>query len=104
MARVPPLRIVGIGGTTKSASSTEQALVIALASAREAGAASVLLELLPVLDDLGRARPERAVAHRGDRRDRLAGGETDRGRDARAAGASSKNKERTVVGFMATVY
>lgn len=38
MARVPPLRIVGIGGTTKSASSTEQALVIALASAREAGA------------------------------------------------------------------
>jgi FMN reductase len=38
MARVSPLRIVGIGGTTKSASSTEHALVIALASAREAGA------------------------------------------------------------------
>jgi FMN reductase len=38
MARVPPLRIVGIGGTTKSASSTEQALVIAMASARDAGA------------------------------------------------------------------
>jgi FMN reductase len=38
MARVPPLRIVGIGGTTKSASSTEQALVIAMASAQAAGA------------------------------------------------------------------
>ena len=38
MSGAVPLRIVGIGGTTKSASSTEQALVIALASAREAGA------------------------------------------------------------------
>lgn len=36
--RVLPLRIVGIGGTTKSASSTEQALVLALAAARAAGA------------------------------------------------------------------
>jgi FMN reductase len=35
---VPPPRIVGIGGTTKIASSTEQALSIALAAAREGGA------------------------------------------------------------------
>jgi FMN reductase len=38
VSRGVPLRIVGIGGTTKLASSTEQALSIALAAAREGGA------------------------------------------------------------------
>jgi FMN reductase len=38
VSRGVPLRIVGIGGTTKIASSTEQALSIALAAARDGGA------------------------------------------------------------------